>query len=664
MGVFRQFPYSNFHEMNMDEIIKIVKNMLEEWAQYHAEWDAWMNQMNDDWSNYQEVMNEAWENMQDFINNYFDNLDVQNEINNKIASMVRSGEFATIVEPFIPPRVTAWLTEHITEPVGVVIDTSLSVEGACADAKATGDADAKIIDALNRFIVTRGTTSLNNYYVNANTGEISEHTSHNPNATSGISVYGDYVEIALDTCPLSGVRGIAFYDDEDTYISGLAYTVDVLRYLVDIPTDAKTMAVTSFEGDDTFGLFFGYHNIDKTLSVENKAADAASVGRAINDLTEMKTALDEIQATFDDTPTRAVTVIKSGFMLENADNAVSIKFTPKFSSASNPFTEVSSGTFRLTVYNITRGDTIDVGEVAYPAKTYNIGDEIYLPLLKGNMFCSFDLIRDSESNQAFLGYTTEPTAFKNTLGYILNDAVTTFNYGCAMSGSITKYYASGTLSVLQDKKITLIGDSITEHNYRALTNWPMWMTNWTNCEIQNLSVSGSGFIRTSPYINRIPSIQSTPDIIGIAMTWNDLSASVGLPIGTPTDTGTSSIAGYVNDFFDALITAYPSTPIIAYIQSPWGDYRPSITIADEYVSVMTELLARKGIPFYKDIYYGSALKPWITANQNVYFKVDTPSSAHYGETDSTHPNSLGHKVIARYLYPEFVKNVVANGKCY
>ena len=148
MGVFRQFPYSNFHEMNMDEIIKIVKNMLEEWAQYHAEWDAWMNQMNDDWSNYQEVMNEAWQNMQDFINNYFDNLDVQEEINNKIDALVDSGEFITIVQPYVPPVVRDWLSQNITEPTGVVIDKSLSVEGACADAEATG----KAIDYLHNNI--------------------------------------------------------------------------------------------------------------------------------------------------------------------------------------------------------------------------------------------------------------------------------------------------------------------------------------------------------------------------------------------------------------------------------------------------------------------------------------------------------------------------------
>ena len=139
MGVFRQFPYSNFHEMNMDEIIKIVKTMLEEWAQYHAEWDAWMNQMNDDWSNYQEVMNEAWQDMQDFINNYFDNLDVQDEINNKIDDLIETGVFANILYPYIPPEVASWLSTHITTPESVVIDTSLSISGACADAKATGD---------------------------------------------------------------------------------------------------------------------------------------------------------------------------------------------------------------------------------------------------------------------------------------------------------------------------------------------------------------------------------------------------------------------------------------------------------------------------------------------------------------------------------------------
>lgn len=147
MGIFRQFPYSNFHDMNMDEIIKIVKNMLEEWAQYYDTWDNWKEQVTQEWSE-----------MQSFINNYFDNLDVQNEINNKITSMVNSGEFGQIVDPYVPPAVSAWLADHITTPETVVIDDSLSIRGAVADAYAAG----RVENTLNSAIKEQTRNLLNN----------------------------------------------------------------------------------------------------------------------------------------------------------------------------------------------------------------------------------------------------------------------------------------------------------------------------------------------------------------------------------------------------------------------------------------------------------------------------------------------------------------------
>ena len=129
MGIYRHFPYTNFHEMNLDEIIKIVKQMLEDWAQYYDTWEDWKTQVTNEWSE-----------MQTFINTYFDNLNVQTEINNKITAMVNSGEFSQIVDPYVPPAVASWLAEHITVPESVVIDDTLSIPGASADAKATGDA--------------------------------------------------------------------------------------------------------------------------------------------------------------------------------------------------------------------------------------------------------------------------------------------------------------------------------------------------------------------------------------------------------------------------------------------------------------------------------------------------------------------------------------------
>ena len=41
MGIFRQFPYSNFHEMNMDWIIAEVRRLIDEWARYYADWESW-----------------------------------------------------------------------------------------------------------------------------------------------------------------------------------------------------------------------------------------------------------------------------------------------------------------------------------------------------------------------------------------------------------------------------------------------------------------------------------------------------------------------------------------------------------------------------------------------------------------------------------------------
>lgn len=119
MGIFRQFPYSNFHDMNMDEILKLMRELQEEW-------DATKNE---------------WSDMKTFINTYFENLDVTKEISDKINSMIADGSFNSIIDPVIATETAKWLANHITVTEGTtVIDDTLTVRGAAADAKATGDA--------------------------------------------------------------------------------------------------------------------------------------------------------------------------------------------------------------------------------------------------------------------------------------------------------------------------------------------------------------------------------------------------------------------------------------------------------------------------------------------------------------------------------------------
>ena len=137
-----KYPYTDFHELNLDWVIARVKKLTEDWL---ATQEAWNNTQ------------EQWQQLYDYVHDYFANLDVQNEINNKINQMILDGTFMTIVTPTINQTVvdatTAWLADHITQPTTPAIDTSLSIAGAAADSKTVGD-------KLNLTLITRSVTGL------------------------------------------------------------------------------------------------------------------------------------------------------------------------------------------------------------------------------------------------------------------------------------------------------------------------------------------------------------------------------------------------------------------------------------------------------------------------------------------------------------------------
>lgn len=166
------------------------------------------------------------------------------------------------------------------------------------------------------------------------------------------------------------------------------------------------------------------------------------------------------------------------------------------------------------------------------------------------------------------------------------------------------------------------------------------------CDIQNLGLSGSGFARLSSenknYINRVAEIDSDTDIIGISASFNDLGS--GLPVGEVTDKGESSICGYINDFFDSLLSRFPHTPICVYTTNPWKNYHyKQNTDGDNYVSKLEEICKIRGLAF-RSLYTCTSLMPWVEENNNYYF----------ANADGTHPNNEGHKLLFRNLLPLFM----------
>lgn len=83
---FEQFPYSNFHDLNLDWILQKVKEAMQGYADLSTKVDGF------------EV---TLQGALDYINNYFKNLDVQDEIDKKLQEMADSGELANIVAQFI-----------------------------------------------------------------------------------------------------------------------------------------------------------------------------------------------------------------------------------------------------------------------------------------------------------------------------------------------------------------------------------------------------------------------------------------------------------------------------------------------------------------------------------------------------------------------------------
>ena len=80
------YPYTDFHELNIDWLL--------------AEWKKFLNE-------YQDVkdrvttVEEAMKELQDFVSNYFDNLDVTQEINDKLDDMLENGDLQPILQDVI-----------------------------------------------------------------------------------------------------------------------------------------------------------------------------------------------------------------------------------------------------------------------------------------------------------------------------------------------------------------------------------------------------------------------------------------------------------------------------------------------------------------------------------------------------------------------------------
>lgn len=82
MSIFNEYPYTNFHELNLDWLLKKIKELAEEWTTFETQF---------------QTLQDAFDDLKAYVDNYFDELDVQEEVNNAVDELVNNGTFDTIL---------------------------------------------------------------------------------------------------------------------------------------------------------------------------------------------------------------------------------------------------------------------------------------------------------------------------------------------------------------------------------------------------------------------------------------------------------------------------------------------------------------------------------------------------------------------------------------
>lgn len=140
---FYEFPGSNFHDLNLDWLLQEVKNCIAEWAATKAELTSQIETLNTGNETFKSTMEAEWEEMKTYIQNYFASLDLDQEITDAINAMIADGRMHDLIYNDVVTSAgnttTTWLAEHITQETGYVIDNTLTVANAAADAAATGE---------------------------------------------------------------------------------------------------------------------------------------------------------------------------------------------------------------------------------------------------------------------------------------------------------------------------------------------------------------------------------------------------------------------------------------------------------------------------------------------------------------------------------------------
>lgn len=609
----------------------------------------------------------AYNQLQTWVNTWFDELDVQQEINNKLQSMYEAGTLATAIAQSnsIPPAVaqylnstegtqnlsnvtaqkieamassgalgtvinntgtvqsttTNWLQQNVT-PTGsaVMVDNSLSIQGAAADSKTTGDnvynanfningifnnTDyAPALDGANVELIIK-----NSFVINTN-GAVLEFTGANHDDY----IVTDYIEVTptakanITCCAMYSNYYYAFYDRNKNFIEGVQHSSTITgeqNFAVRAPLNAKYLVASGY----------------KTYKPSVALSKPCTLYKGSN-FTSTLLGLDKLTISSNDVP---FTINTASFI----------------SSTTKKPTAVLSGDVNYKISNY-----IDVSN--FYALSLNTS-ECYASYFYAFYDAAFSFMTGKLDSS-----TTKPLEYADNLVIVPNGAKYIIISGYAklpMSiKSVSKISLTPDALPWSGKKWTCVGDSLTEVNARTTKRYFDYVAEKTGITVVNMGKSGTGYMQTyrdyKAFKDRILDVPTDSDVVTIFGSGNDL----GNPLGTVTDTGTDTLCGCINTTIDNLYSVMPVVRLGIVTPTPWINYPPSTkdNKMELYSNAIVEICRRRSIPCL-DLYHCSNLRPWDSKFRTLAYSKD--------DGNGVHPDEVGHEIISAQ-FKNFVTRLI------
>lgn len=620
---FNKYPYTDFHELNLDWVLETIKQLVTDWEEYHTSMTGEWNDMQEDWHDTEE----AWISLKNYVENYFANLDVQDEINNKIDEMVADGTMDALLLPLFNTYKSQIDNMVNTQNNRItLLESRMDTFSTLAEGSTTGDAelmDARIgangITYPNAGDAIRGQiTDVMNIIQNESGLDIIEFTEgyriptntapvdiNNPIATSGWSyavvdcTAGD--QFTIINAANSTNANYAFLDSSNNVIiARYSANINNTPLIATAPDNALKLVINAIYLSPN--IRFAAKGIASCLSIKKNSDDILKI-----------------------TGCSSIPYVPETRIMTNSE--------PVSINANN-----ASG-FSTAVVACSPGDKFTVAGYGAAGS--------YLATFIDNAGHVLDYLATGSSDTTYYFLTAPDDA-----AYLISNVITTWNhelyYGYVQQANVENIMK---LNWWSGKKVVTFGDSLTEYDGEtfAPTHSEAGQTcigyqqalRDMGCIVSNLGMSGATMPGILTKISLEFDVAGEWDLATINAGANDFrngSEQIGTiqPIGSVFDTTT--YIGALQAAIEHIMSVSPQTKII--IITPLKGWNHGVLMPEAYPQAFMNVAKLYSLPVC-NWYYDSGIND---ANMHYYIGDDDDQTGY-----NLHPTNAGFKELGHLL---------------